>query len=86
VEATEALLHADQKGVFNVAQQGYASIEQICEHLTIPHQPPISGSELQASQGVALVNNILDITKLRRFYQPREIFQEIGNAWFNLHP
>ena len=81
VEATKALLEADQSGVFNVAQEGYATIEQICNHIGIAQKPTLNGEELRKEQGLYLVNNILDIEKLKKFYKPRPILTEVGELW-----
>lgn len=81
VEACAALIDHGQSGVFNVAQKGYASMQQVCHYLRLPAKPVITGSELQRQQGVALVNNILDITKLERFYKPRDLYSELGECW-----
>jgi len=77
VEATTALLNADQCGIFNVAQSGYGTIQQIAQHLGMEAKPPMTGEQLQQSQGLALVNNILDTSKLEQFYKPRDLFSEI---------
>jgi dTDP-4-dehydrorhamnose reductase len=86
VEATTALLNADQRGVFNVAQRGYGTVQQIVHHLGLDAKPPMTGEQLQHSQGLALVNNILDISKLEQFYQPRELFMELSRCWQDLNP
>lgn len=84
VESTKALLNAGQSGVFNVAQEGYTTIEEICDHIKLPKQPLISGKELQEKEGLALVNNIMDISKLKKFYEPRPILNEIEELWESL--
>lgn len=86
VEATTALLNAEQCGIFNVAQRGYGTVQQIAKHLGIKAKPPMTGEELQHSQGLALVNNILDISKLEQFYHPRELFHEMERCWQDLSP
>lgn len=84
VEATTALLNNSQSGVFNVAQEGFASIEQICSHLEIPSRPIITSEQLQLEQGVALINNTLDTAKLRQFYMPRHLLDELASCWDEL--
>ena len=81
VEATTALLNANQSGIFNVAQRGYGTVQQIASHLGLDAKPPMTGEQLQHSQGLALVNNILDISKLEEFYKPRELFAEFDRCW-----
>ena len=86
VEAAGALIEHGQSGVFNVAQKGYASIGQLCGFLGIAQKPPVTGDELQREQGLALVNNILDTTKLERFYEPRDLYEEVAGCWDELNP
>ena len=83
VEAVTALINAKQRGVFNVAQQGYATMVQICKHLGIAEKPEMTGEQLQQTQGLALVNNIMDISKLQQFYQPRNVLDEFNTCWKN---
>lgn len=84
VESAEALLKAGQRGVFNIAQEGYSTIEEICDHINLPKQPLINGKELQEKEGLALVNNIMDISKLKKFYKPRPILSEVEELWESL--
>jgi dTDP-4-dehydrorhamnose reductase len=84
VEAVTALIRAEQKGVFNVAQTGFSTIKDIANMLGLPHKPTITGAELQNDQGLALVNNIMDISKLSEFYQPRCLFDEFSRCWDQL--
>jgi len=84
VEATTALLSAGQSGIFNVAQTGYASIAQISSKLGLPARPRLDGVELQREQGLGLVNNIMDVSKLEAFYQPRELLEEMAECWQQL--
>lgn len=88
VEATQALLEAGQSGIFNVAQEGYATIEQICQYIGIIKKPTLNGEELRQEQGLYLVNNILDISKLKKFYQPRNLEEELSRCWNSIknHP
>lgn len=80
VEATTALLNAEQCGIFNVAQRGYGTVQQIAKHLGIGAKPPMTGEQLQHSQGLALVNNILDISKLEQFYHLVSYFTRWSGA------
>jgi dTDP-4-dehydrorhamnose reductase len=81
VEAVTALIYANQSGIFNVAQRGYGTIQQVARSLGLDEKPPMTGEQLQRSQGLALVNNILDISKLEQFYRPRELFHEMERCW-----
>lgn len=83
VEATESLVLAKQVGVFNVAQDVramYLSPWDIARNLGIKGEE-MSVEELREEQGIYLVNNVMDINKLRQFYEPRVIGDEIAYSW-----
>lgn len=84
VEAVDALIQLDKVGVYNVAQEGYATIGEICEWIGLEPKPKITGLELQKDQNLNLVNNILDISKLKKIYEPRPLKDEIINNWNQL--
>jgi len=85
VEATTALLINNQSGIFNVANTGYSTLEQIVSILGLEQKPTIGGEDLQSTQGIALVNNILDTSKLEEFYIPRPLCEEIINCYDELY-
>lgn len=84
VEATEALLDANQSGVFNVGQTGHYSIAHIANELGLQIDEALRQEDLHKSQGLFLVNNIMDLTKLQQFYQPRDAIVEVKRCWAQL--
>lgn len=85
VEATEALLKGNASGIFNVAQEGYANLHEIAKWIGKENPSKMSGSQLRDQEGLYLVNNVLDISKLKEFYQPRTIQEEIMSCWQELN-
>ena len=81
VEATEALLENDCDGVFNVAQKGYANLSQLVSSIGINVENELDGMDLIKKEGLYLVNNILDISKLEKYYKPRELFKEFNDCY-----
>ena len=84
VDAVDTLLDAEQSGIFNVACEGYASVKDLAEWCGLPPKEKISAEELREQQGIYLVNNIMDITKLREFYHPPKLKDEIMRCWGEL--
>jgi dTDP-4-dehydrorhamnose reductase len=81
VEATVALLNNDCSGVFNVAQRGVTNLVDIAEAVGLKVGGTLSGSQLRDQEGLYLVNNIMDISKLEQYYTPRPIITEIKRCW-----
>jgi len=79
VEAVEALLDANQSGVFNVGNTGSYSIWQMADAIGLVGENTcaIGQEQLHQSQGLYLVNNLMDMTKLEKFYQPRDVIEEL---------
>jgi len=84
VDAVERLLEANQSGIFNVACENYSSISEIATWIGLEHKPKITGEELRKKENLYLVNNRLDISKLKKFYNPPEIKEEITKCWSKL--
>lgn len=76
VSAIEALLQNGCVGVFNVACDGYISMHQIGMVMQ-QYKPIISIDEIRKTQGLHLVNNIMSLDKLKRYYKPPNIVNEI---------
>lgn len=75
VDAIEALLENDQVGVFNVACESFAPLHEL--GLVLGKKADlIDERELHQEQGLFLVNNIMDISKLKKFYKPPFILDE----------
>ena len=84
VDAVSALLDAEQSGIFNVACDRSASVKDLAEWCGLPSRETISAEELRQQQGIYLVNNIMDISKLQKFYQPPKLKDEIIRCWSGL--
>lgn len=78
VEAVDALIQAEQVGIFNVANTGYISMYQI-KQMLYPDDELIgmSSDELREQENLYLVNAVMDLTKLQQFYQPRPVTEEL---------
>lgn len=82
VEAIEALVDAKQSGVFNVGNTGRYTIAMMADALGFTGESPsISQEELHESQGLYLVNNLMDLSKLSQYYQSRDTLQELKRCW-----
>lgn len=77
VEATKVLIEKNAVGVFNVAQEGYASIYQIAGWCNIDPRVGISAAELRKQEKLYLVNNRMSIDKLKQYYQPAKLKETI---------
>jgi len=76
VNATRELIKADQRGIFNVACDGWMTVHQVAELMGIEGDV-MSEEELHHEQGLYLVNNTMDISKLKQFYKPPKLEDEI---------
>lgn len=79
VNAIHVLLANDCSGVFNVACSGYISMHQIGKLMGLD-KGIVSIDEIRQSQGLYLVNNIMDISKLEEYYQPPRVVEEVYDA------
>lgn len=77
VHATIALLKHNQRGIFNIANDGTYTIADIAESLGLNTTNKITQEELHKSQKLYLVNNVMDISKLKQFYIPNNTIKEI---------
>jgi dTDP-4-dehydrorhamnose reductase len=84
VEAVQALLDNNQTGVFNVANEGRHTIYEIATKMLGREGTKMSGEQLRKSQGLHLVNNVMDISKLKQFYQPPTVEKAIETCYNNL--
>ena len=83
VEATSALLSANQSGVFNVANTGTYTIYEMATSLFL-RGGMTSQEELHESQGLYLVNNVMDLDRLKEFYTPRDTLEELKRCYTEL--
>jgi len=86
VEASLALIENDCSGVFNVAQKGYINLVEIAEHIGLEITGTLTSDQLKLQEGLHLVNNIMDTTKLEEYYTPRHILDEISYCWYHMNP
>lgn len=77
VDAIEILLKAGQKGVFNVACDGAASPLEIAKWLGIKEPQVMTETDLHKQEGIYLVHNVMDLGKLKQFYQPPDLKTEL---------
>lgn len=86
VKAIEALLEADEVGYYNVACDGHISIFEIGRMLGFPsaNNPAMTPEELRKQENLYLVNNTLDLSKLKQYYQPPNIIDELMRCWMKL--
>lgn len=77
VHATISLLKYNQRGIFNVANDGTYTISDIAESIGLNTTNKITQEELHKSQNLYLVNNVMDISKLKQFYKPKDTIEEI---------
>lgn len=83
VEATTALLEANQAGVFNVANDGDAEVIELASWIGLSGEE-ITGKELREQEKLYLVNNTMDISKLQKFYNPQRLKYEVMRCWEKL--
>jgi len=85
IEATTALLEAKQAGIFNVAEDDAASIAEIAEWCQIKTDNQITIEQLRKEQSIYLVNNVMDLTKLKQFYKPKKLKDQIIYCYNKLY-
>lgn len=80
VNATDALLAHNQSGIFNVACDGYATVRDMALWIGLAGDG-ITAKKLREQEKLHLVNNTMDISKLRQFYQPPMLQDEVLRCW-----
>lgn len=80
VNAVDALLVHNQSGVFNVACDGYATVMDMALWIGLESEG-ITGKKLREQENLHLVNNTMNISKLRQFYQPPMLQDEVLRCW-----
>ena len=84
VNAVRELIKADQSGIFNVANDGFLTVQEFAKVIGLEGDA-ITEEELHHEQGLYLVNNTMDISKLKKFYQPPKIEDEIRRCFATLN-
>ena len=88
VGASEALLKSQAQGIYNIANDGVFTIYEIARmikkrFLAIGQDPKIdkmTAQDLRSSQNLYLVNNVMDLTKIKQFYKPVKVEDAIHSA------
>jgi dTDP-4-dehydrorhamnose reductase len=76
VDAVNVLIDNNLSGVFNVANSGTYTIYEMALSLGLVGDK-ISQEELHSTQGLFLVNNVMDISKLEKVYTPPDTISEL---------
>lgn len=76
IESVGVLLEEGVSGVFNVANTGAYTIYDIAVALGLKGSM-ITQEDLHKSQGLFLVNNVMDTSKLEEYYPPRDTITEV---------
>jgi len=92
VHATTKLLENNCSGIFNIAEDGYASIYEIvcwCDKFNKPIPSPwwnmlTSINTVRENEKLYLVNNIMSINKLKQYYQPPKLIDRINECYKKL--
>jgi len=84
VDSTTALLKGNQVGIFNVAADGYATLKELSEWMGLKGIG-ITQTQLHYFEKLYLVNNIMNINKLKQFFNPPKLKDEILRCWDKLN-
>jgi hypothetical protein len=79
-KATASLIGLEQVGIFNIACDGAMSMWDIAQLVGLKGER-LSGRDLVQQEKLYLVNNIMDISKLKQFYQPVPLDEAIVRCW-----
>lgn len=77
VGASYALLKNKCSGVFNVANKGFTNMETVAKLVGVRNPEVMTASQLIEQEGLYLVNNIMDTSKLEQYYEPENVLTEI---------
>ncbi len=73
VSALKNLIAWNAVGIYNVANSGSLSVKEVCDLLGIKDKEPVNIKRIRQTEGIYLVNNVMDISKLKIGYYPRGI-------------
>jgi len=76
VHAVEALIKKRESGIFNVANDGVYTIWEMARALGYTGEK-IQEADLHKTHGLYLVNNVMDITKLKKYFHPNDTIDEL---------
>jgi len=88
VKSTALLLKNKKTGVFNVANDGDATIYEIagwCDNFGKKTVKPTRIATVRKHENLHLVNNVMDISKLKEVYEPTDIKKEINRCYSKLN-
>jgi len=80
VDAVLALIEAGQKGIFNVACDGTATVKELAGWIGV-HGEDITAEELVKRENLYLVNNVMCLNKLKNFYEPPKLHDEVMRCY-----
>jgi len=80
VDAITALLEHNQSGVFNVACDGISTVMNLARSIGLKGEG-ITEEELHKREHLYLVNNVMNLDKLKQFYQPPGLMDEVKRCW-----
>jgi len=84
VDGVTVLIEHGQFGVFNVACDGNASVAEMAKWVGL-NGKGVTAAQLRRIEHLHLVNNMMNIAKLKRFYKPPELREEVMRCWEKLH-
>ena len=84
VRATSALVAAGCAGVYNVACEGFLTVFDLAQLVGL-RGGKIHADTLHLREGLYLVNNILNLDKLKRHYVPANLVDSVLEANAKLH-
>jgi len=84
VNAIRELIKVEQTGIFNVACDGWMTVHQVAKLIGIDGEV-MTEEELHHEQQLHLVNNTMDISKLKKYYQPPKLEDEILRCFENMN-
>ena len=84
VGATKAILEAEDTGIFNVAQVGSATIAQVAQWCGLPINGVNTADQLREREGLYLVNNVMNIDRLMKYYKPMDIETSVRLSYAEL--
>jgi len=76
IEAVQALLDGKATGIFNVGQTGQYTIADMARAIGLTVEKEICEEELHNSERLYLVNNLMHLSKLKKYYTPRNTLVE----------
>jgi hypothetical protein len=86
VNSVKALLDHDQVGIFNCADSDVLTIYEMAQILGLSDlKTKMTPEQLINMQKIHLVNNVMSIQKLRKFYEPPKTSSEMLRCWDELN-